>query len=99
MAAVFLVPVNTAFARSMLGANQDIGIIFVTLPTANILLLAAPRAWSDIATRAFQIGFEVAGWFMVVFLGSNHHALRRDIAGLFAMSPFFPREGEPKVHR
>jgi hypothetical protein len=69
MAAVFLVAVNIAFAQSMLDINEDIGIIFVTLPMANILVLAAPRVWSGDATRAFWIAFEVAGWFMVVFFG------------------------------
>jgi hypothetical protein len=74
MLVVVLVAINFAIIRGIRGTGIDIGIAFVTLPMASILLLAAPRAWGGDATRRFWIGFEIAGWSMVVLFGYlSHH--------------------------
>ena len=74
MLVVVLVAVDFVIVRHMLEAPRDIGIAFVTLPMANALILVAPRAWSGGATRRFWIGFEIAGWLMVLLFGYLSHS-------------------------
>jgi hypothetical protein len=69
MVAVLLVAVDFAVVRSMSSANQDIGIAFVTLPTANALILVAGRVRSGDEWRPFWIGFEIVGWSVVALFG------------------------------
>jgi hypothetical protein len=76
MLVVASVAINFAIVRGIRDTGIDIGIAFVTLPMASILLVAAPRAWGGDATRRFWIGFEIAGWSMAVLFGylSHHNA-------------------------
>jgi hypothetical protein len=74
MLVVALAAVNFAILRGVSTARIDIGIAFVTLPMASILLLAAPRAWGGNTTRRFWIGFEMAGWSMVLLFGYLSHS-------------------------
>jgi hypothetical protein len=69
MVAVFLVAVDFAVVRSMSNAHRDIGIAFVTLPMANVLILVATRVRSGNEWRPFWIGFEVVGWSMAALFG------------------------------
>jgi hypothetical protein len=78
MLVVALTAVNFAILRGVLTAGIDIGIAFVTLPMASILLLAAPRAWGGNTTRRFWIGFEMAGWSMVLLFGYLSHSKGSD---------------------
>jgi hypothetical protein len=69
MVAVFLVAVDFAIVRGMSDANQDIGVSFVTLPMANLLILVAARVRSGHRWSPFWIIFEVVGWFMAALFG------------------------------
>jgi hypothetical protein len=64
MIVVFILAINFAVFRVLRDANHDLGVVFVTLPMANILILSAPRAWRRNATRTYWIGFEVGGWLI-----------------------------------
>ena len=74
MLIVAVAAVNFAILRGMSSTNIDIGIAFATLPMASILLLAAPRAWGGNAARRFWIGFELAGWSMMLLFGYLSHS-------------------------
>jgi hypothetical protein len=69
MVAIFLVAADFAIVRWMWRGNIDIGIASVTLPMANLLILAALSAGKNNATRRFLAGFEIAGWLMVLAWG------------------------------
>ena len=73
MVIVVLVAVDFVIVRHMSEAPRDVGIAFVTLPMANALILVAPRAWGG-ATRRFWVGFEIAGWLMVLLFGYLSHS-------------------------
>jgi hypothetical protein len=78
MLVVALAAVNFAILRGVSNGRIDIGIAFVTLPMASILLLAVPRAWGGNATRRFWIGFEMAGWSMALLFGYLSHSKGSD---------------------
>jgi hypothetical protein len=70
MAAVFCVAVDFALILSYWdspGPQAEVGI--VTLPMANLLLMAVPRLGRRGAARWFWIGFEAAGWLSVLAVG------------------------------
>ena len=78
MLVVALAAVNFAILRGVSNGRIDIGIAFVTLPMAGMLLLAAPRVWGGNATRRFWIGFEMAGWSMALLFGYLSHSMDSD---------------------
>ena len=72
---VALAAINFAILRGISSWQFDKGIAFVTLPMANILFLLAPRSWGGTTTRRFWIGFEMAGWSMVLLFGYLSHSM------------------------
>ena len=70
MAVVFFLAVNLAIVRAVLELETAAILFFLaTLPTANVLLLAAPRLRRGHPGRAFWLGFEVVGWPLTLAVG------------------------------
>ena len=80
MTVVLILAANFAVVRILRDAGADLGIVFVTLPMVNILMLSAPRAWKRNATRPYWIGFEIGGWLIasIFWHGIRHGILFRD---------------------
>lgn len=67
MAVVFLVAADFAIVREVWQwPVPSVGIAVVTLPTINVLLLAIQGLRRGRASRAYWVGFEAAGWAMVL---------------------------------
>ncbi len=78
MLAVAVVAIDFVTWRTAWHANRDMGVLYVTLPMASLLIMLAPEALGCGAARGFWIGFEVAGWSMVAvswYLSQYHGAL------------------------
>lgn len=98
MGVVFLVALDLAIVRAFWdGDGPAFAVTVTTLPMINLLLLALPRLRRREA-RPYWVGFEVAGWSVVllaVFLGTFHQLLFFrpmfwvDRLELFAAAPSF----------
>jgi hypothetical protein len=70
MAIIFLVAADVGFFRAFSNSSgPEIGVGIVTLPMANVLLLALPRLRGELRSRPFWIAFQAAGWVMVLIFG------------------------------
>ena len=71
MTVVLLVAVDIAILKASWNAPAPAGAIAViTLPMVNLLVSCARRARKGQASRSFWLGFEAAGWSMVMLIAS-----------------------------
>src|SRR3954454_20417230 len=67
MAVIVLVAADFAIVRALWGSpGPHVDVAIVTLPMANMLLLATPKMRASSTTRPFWVGFVIVGWPMVL---------------------------------
>jgi hypothetical protein len=70
MAVIFFVAADFAIVRALWGTNEPLIVAIITLPMINLLLMVLPGARRGRDLRPFWLGFEAAGWMMVVLFAS-----------------------------
>jgi hypothetical protein len=84
MAVIFFVAADFAIVRALWDTNEPLVVAVITLPMINLLLMVLPGARRGRDRRPFWLGFEAAGWMMVVLFAS--------LAWFFVDTFFYPIE-------